>query len=56
MCSMKNVTYSSSFLVEARGVKDSDTLESLGVTDGGTLYFKDLGKYDGVCGSGASLE
>ena len=28
---------------EARGEKDDSTLESLGIKDGGVLYFKDLG-------------
>ena len=29
--------------IEAKGVKDEDTLQSLGIKDGGVLYFKDLG-------------
>ena len=30
-------------LSEAKSLKDDATLESLGVEDGGALYFKDLG-------------
>ena len=28
----------------ARGLKDEQTLGSLGISDGGVLYFKDLGE------------
>lgn len=31
------------FLSEAKSLKDDATLESLGVENGGALYFKDLG-------------
>ena len=39
MCSYKKC----GFLSESKLLKDADTLQSIGLTKGGKLYFKDLG-------------